>query len=223
MTMSRKMRAIIAAAAVAIAVSGCGLRRAGPPPPMVTPAAFTPLGVDAPYLSGDIIDGTRARAAKMGSAKIRPLTPAAAPAYMGATVAELRRQTAGIGIDVLTLRNGVVIRIPATLTFESGSSTIAPQIRATLHELARTLKTQPQSFIDVYAHTDTTGTPEINRALSAKRANAVAAFLSSDGVAKARIAARGFGESAPIYSPDDSEMERAANRRVEIRLVPFTG
>jgi len=222
MTISRKMPLMIAAGGVAVAVSGCGLR-SGPPPPMVTPAAFTPLGVDAPYLSGDIIDGTRARAAKMRSAKIRPLSPAAAPAYMGATVAELRRQTAGIGIDVLTLRNGVVIRIPATLTFESGSATIAPQIRATLHELARTLKTQPQSYIDVYAHTDTTGTPEINKALSAKRANAVAAFLSSDGVAKARIAARGFGESAPIYFPDDSEMQRAANRRVEIRLVPFTG
>jgi len=220
MTISRQVRAMTAVAAVAVAVSGCGLRQ---PPPMVVPAAFTPLGVDAPYLSGDIIDGTKARAAKMRSAKIRPLSPGAAPAYMAHTVTELRRQTAGIGIDVLNLRNGVVIRIPATLTFESGSATIAPQIRATLHELARTLKTQPQSYIDVYAHTDTTGTPEVNKVLSAKRANAVAAFLSSDGVAKARIAARGFGESAPIYFPDESEMERAANRRVEIRLVPFTG
>ena len=218
------MRVMAAAAAVAVALTGCGLRRQGPPPPpMVVPAAFTPLGVNAPYLSGDIIDGTKARAAKMRAAKIRALSPGAAPAYMAETVAELRRQTAGIGIDVLNLRNGVVIRIPATLTFESGSATIAPQIRATLHELARTLKTQPQSYIDVYAHTDTTGTPEINKALSAKRATAVAAFLSSDGVAKARIAARGFGESAPIYIPDDTEEQRAANRRVEIRLVPFTG
>ena len=132
-------------------------------------------------------------------------------------------QRSGIGIDVLSLSNGVLIRIPATLTFNSGSAEIAPQIRATLHELARTLKTQPQSFVDVYAHSDTTGTPAVNTALSDRRASAVAAFLASDGVGKARIASRGFGESAPLYFPDDSEMKQAANRRVEIRLVPFTG
>ncbi|MEO7865613.1 MAG: OmpA family protein [Sphingomicrobium sp.] len=190
---------------------------------MVLPAAFTALGVNAPYLSADIIGGTRARAAKMRAAAVSPLSPNAAPAYMAATATELRRQTAGIGIDVIALPNGLLIRIPATLTFESGSATIAPQIRATLHELGRTLKTQPQSYVDVYAHTDTTGTPAVNKALSERRANAVAAFLASDGVGKARIAARGFGESDPIYLPDDSETKQAANRRVEIRLVPFTG
>lgn len=190
---------------------------------MIRPAAFTALGVDAPYLSDDVIGGARARAAKMRASSVRPLSPAEAPAYMAATATELRRQTAGIGIDVIALRTGLLIRIPATLTFESGSSTIAPQIRATLHELARTLRTKPQSFVDVYAHTDSTGTPAINKGLSDKRANAVAAFLVSDGVGKARVAARGFGESAPIYIPDDSEMKKAANRRVEIRLVPFTG
>lgn len=221
--MFARIPVIVAVSGLAVALAGCATRSAYPPPPLVRPAAFTALGVEAPYLSADISGGTRARAAKMRSAKVRPLSPGAAPAYMAATAAELRRQTAGIGIDVVALRNGLLIRIPATLTFDSGSATIAPQIRATLHELARTLKTQPQSYIDVYAHTDTTGTPAINKALSDKRANAVAAFLASDGVGKARIAARGFGESAPIYLPDDTEMKRAANRRVEIRLVPYTG
>lgn len=210
------------AAGLAIALSGCGVISRSPPaaPP---PPQFTALGINAPYLSGEIITGNRARAAKMRAAKILPLQPGAAPGYMASTAAELRRQTAGIGIDVLTLPNGVLIRIPATLTFNSGSATIAPQIRATLRELARTLKTHPQAYVDVYAHSDTTGTDAINKSLSDKRAAAVASFLSADGVAKARLATRGFGESAPLYLPDDTEDKKAANRRVEIRLVPYTG
>ena len=219
MTINRCARALGLGCLIA-AVAAC---ETAPPPPPPVPASFTPLGVSAPYLMGPVIGGYKSRAAKMRAAKIRPLTPSEVPAYMADLETELRRQTAGIGIDVLSLPNGVVIRIPATLTFNSGSAEIAPQIRATLHELARTLKTQSKTFVDVYAHTDTTGTPAINKSLSDKRSAAVAAFLGSDGVAKGRIAARGYGESAPLYLPDDTPEKQAANRRVEIRLVPYTG
>jgi len=220
MTM-RRLKTIIACAVGASLLAGCGMR--GQPAPSPPPPAFTALGITAPYLNADIIGGTKARSAKMRAAKISPVPRGSAPQYMAATAAELRRQTAGIGIDVLSLPNGVVIRIPATLTFNSGSAEIAPQIRATLHELARTLKTQSKTYVDVYAHTDTTGSDAVNKALSDKRSAAVAAFLGSDGVAKARIAARGYGESAPLYLPDDTPEKQAANRRVEIRLVPYTG
>jgi flagellar motor protein MotB len=40
-------------------------------------------------------------------------------------------------------------------------------------------------------------------------------------VARARIASKGYGETAPLHNPDLTEEQRAANRRVEIRLVPF--
>ena len=76
-------------------------------------------------------------------------------------------------------------------------------------------------MVDVLAHTDTTGSPEHNLALSQKRATAVAAFLAARGVARARIATKGMGEAAPLYAPDDTETERAANRRVEILLIPY--
>jgi outer membrane protein OmpA-like peptidoglycan-associated protein len=61
----------------------------------------------------------------------------------------------------------------------------------------------------------------VNQSLSEKRASAVASYLSRHGVAKARIASRGFGETQPLYPVDTTETQRAANRRVEIRLVPF--
>lgn len=192
-------------------------------PPPVIPASFTPLGVTAPYLSADVIGGSRSRAAKMRAAKIRPLAPYAAPAYMAEMDAELRRQTAGIGLDVLRVGDGIVIRIPAALTFDAGSASVKPQFDATLLEISRTVKTRSQTFVDVLAHTDTTGTSQVNQALSDKRAAAVATYLAGHGVAKARIASRGFGESAPLYVPDDTETKKAGNRRVEIRLVPYRG
>jgi outer membrane protein OmpA-like peptidoglycan-associated protein len=203
-----------------LAIAGC---ETAPPPRIAPPAAFIPLGVGATYLNTDVIGGSRARAAKMRAAKIRPLSPAAVPAYMGDLDRELRQQTAGIGLDVLNLGSSIVVRIPAAFTFEAGSATVSTQTDATLLEIARTVKTRNQTFVDVLAHTDTTGTPQGNLALSQKRAAAVAGYLAGHGVAKARIASHGLGESAPLYNPDTEETQKAANRRIEIRLVPYRG
>ena len=217
----RRFSAVVTGGCLA-ALAGCSFGApAPPPPPIVRPATFTALGLSAAYLSGDVVTGYRARAAKMRAAKIRPLAAAAAPAYMANLEGELRRQTAGIGLDVVRLSNGILIRIPAAFTFDTGSATVKPQFDATLLEIARTVKSRNQTFVDVLAHSDTTGTPQVNQALSDRRASAVAGFLSRHGVARARIASKGYGESAPLYNPDLTETERAANRRVEIRLVPY--
>jgi outer membrane protein OmpA-like peptidoglycan-associated protein len=159
----------------------------------------------------------------MRAAKIRPLPPAMAGSYMARLDQELRQQTAGIGLDVLNLGSSIVIRVPATFTFDEGSASVKPQTDATLLEIARTVKTMNQTFVDVFAHTDTTGSPQANLALSEKRAAAVATYLAGHGVARARIASHGLGESAPLYLPDDTDTKRAANRRIEIRLVPYMG
>jgi outer membrane protein OmpA-like peptidoglycan-associated protein len=215
MQLSRRFLAVVTAGSI-LALGAC---QSAPPP--VIPVAFIPLGVSAPYLSGDVIGGARSRAAKMRAARIRTLQPVAAAAYMTDLDSELRRQTAGMGLDVLRVGDGIVIRIPAALTFDAGSASVKPEFDATLLEISRTVKTRSQTFVDVLAHTDTTGTPQVNQALSQKRAAAVATYLAGHGVAKARIASRGYGESAPLYVPDDTETKKAANRRVEIRLVPY--
>lgn len=201
------------------ALAGCQTA----PPPVVVPAAFRPLGVSAPYLMGDVIGGQRARASKMRAAKIRPLGPGEVGPYMADLDSELRRQTAGIGLDVLQVGGGIVVRIPATFTFDAGSAAVKATTDATLLEIARTVKTRNRTFVDVLAHTDTSGTPEGNKVLSERRAAAVAAYLSGHGVSKARMASRGMGESAPLYLPEQNETQKAANRRIEIRLVPYQG
>ena len=217
MIVSRSLRTLTLGCAIA-AVSGC---QTAPPPAMIVPASFTPLGTTAPYLLGDVIGGQKSRAAKMRAAKIRPLTAYEVPAYMADLGAELRRQTAGIGLDVLNVGGSIVIRIPATFTFDPGSAAVKATTDATLLEIARTVKTRNRTFVDVLAHTDTSGSPQTNAALSEKRAAAVATYLAGHGVTKARIASRGLGESAPLYNPEADETQKAANRRIEIRLVPY--
>ena len=218
-----RTRGTIAIGLGALLLAGCGAFGGQPQAPMVRPAAFTALGVSAAYLNSDIISGSRARAAKMRAAGIRPLSSTAAPTYMARAAQELRQQTAGIGIDVVQLPDGVLVRVPAAMTFDAGSAAIKPQIDATLTEVARTLKTYNQTYIDVLAHTDTSGTPAGNLSLSQKRAAAAAAFLGGRGVSKARIASRGLGETATLYPFESDETEKAANRRLELRLVPYRG
>jgi outer membrane protein OmpA-like peptidoglycan-associated protein len=218
MKVNRSFSTIVVGCSLA-ALAGCQTA----PPPVVVPAAFRPLGVSAPYLMGDVIGGQRARAAKMRAAKIRPLGPGEVGPYMADLDSELRRQTAGIGLDVLQVGGGIVVRIPATFTFDAGSAAVKATTDATLLEIARTVKTRNRTFVDVLAHTDTSGTPEGNKVLSERRAAAVAAYLSGHGVSKARMASRGMGESAPLYLPEQNETQKAANRRIEIRLVPYQG
>ena len=197
--------------------------QSAPPPPPIVPAAFTPLGTTAAYLLGDVVGGQKARAAKMRAAKIRPLGPAEAGTYMAEFDSELRRQTAGMGLDVLQVGGAIVIRIPAGFTFDTGSAAVKASTDATLLEIARTVKTRSRTYVDVLAHTDTTGSPQTNQALSDKRAAAVASYLAAHGVSRARIGSRGLGETSPLYNPEVDETQRAANRRIEIRLVPYRG
>jgi outer membrane protein OmpA-like peptidoglycan-associated protein len=219
MDVQRKANAFVLICATALLAS-CGT---APPAPVLRPAAFTPLGLNAPYLSGDLIGGHRARSAKMHSAKIHALSASAAPSYMAMLDRALRTQTAGIGLDVLEVGQGIIIRIPAALTFDEGSAGVKPEFDATLLEIAREVKSHNQTYVDVFAHSDLSGSPAANQAISDRRAAAVASYLSGHGVAKARIASKGLGESSPLYNPETSDADRAANRRVEIRLLPYTG
>lgn len=218
MNLSSSFRTLVTGCSLAL-LAGCQTA----PPPVAVPAAFTALGTSAPYLQGDVISGERARAAKMRAAKIRPLSPGEIGPYMADLDSELRRQTAGIGLDVLRVGGNIVIRIPAIFTFDAGSAAIKPTTDATLLEIARTVKTRSRTFVDVLAHTDTTGTPQGNKILSSRRAAAVATYLAGHGVSRARLASLGLGESAPLYRPEADEEQRAANRRIEIRLIPYRG
>ena len=210
--------AALAISAPLLATAGCGVGPFAPPPPPPAPTIVVPV-VPA-YVHSDLIGGRAARVKKARAAGIKPLTAAAAWDYVSRQETELRRQTAGTGVDVIRSGELLLLRLPASGTFDVGSSDIKPQALSTVAEIGLTLKKFNQSLVDVLGHTDSTGSAAANVALSQKRAESVARQLRAKGVSAARIATRGYGAGHPI-SDNVTEPGRAMNRRVEIKLVPL--
>ncbi len=173
------------------------------------------------YLLGDLVGGSHDRNAKVIGAGIGALAGGAAGNYMDRQEADLRRKTAGTGVEVIRAGDDLVLRMPAGITFPVNSYELQPGARSTLNEVARTLVSYNQTYVDVLGHTDSTGSDVHNQTLSERRAQSVANYLSSRGVIRARMGVRGYGESQPIASNDD-EAGRAQNRRVEIKVAPVT-
>ena len=96
----------------------------------------------------------------------------------------------------------------------SSPSSIAAGSLPLLREVARILRAHPSVKIEVQGHTDGLGDATRNMALSQGRAEAVRAFLIKEGVAAARLRARGYGATQPRASNDTPD-GRAKNRRVE--------
>ncbi len=221
MRFSRTMTALAVSGAL-VATSGCttnpetGNR-------VISKTAIGGLGgLVAGYLAGDVLGGRNDRTAKILGAGIGAIGGAAVGNYMDRQEAELRRDTAGTGVDVIRQGDDIVLRMPSGITFDINRSDVKPQFQSTLNEVASTLGTYQQTYIDVLGHTDSTGNDAINQPLSERRAQAVANYLSSRGVNYARIGTRGFGATQPI-ADNGSEYGRAQNRRVEIKVVPFQG
>ena len=138
-------------------------------------------------------------------------------------IKQLKEQTAGSGVDVTPVDNGqaILVNLPEGVTFDVGSYNLKPEFRATLDKVADSLKQYPDSLIDVYGHTDSTGSEAYNQTLSENRARTVANYLQMQGVKPARIRSQGYGETMPM-ADNATDEGRRKNRRVEIKIVPVT-
>ena len=173
------------------------------------------------YLLGDIVGGRRDRTEKIVGAGIGAVAGAGIGYYLDQQERELRQKTAGTGVDVVRDGDSLLLNMPSQVTFDVDSSAVKPEFRNTLNDVAATLVQYESTYIDVYGHTDSTGSDAYNQTLSERRAQSVSSYLSTRGVQSARLASRGFGESQPVAS-NTTEDGRAQNRRVEIRIVPVT-
>lgn len=179
------------------------------------------VGLAAGYLLGDVLGGRHDRTEKIVGAGIGALAGAGVGAYMDAQERKLRQQTAGTGVEVIRDGDELTLRMPSGITFATKQAAVQPQFQPTLNDVASVLAEYPKTYIDVMGHTDADGSEVYNQALSERRAAAVANYLSARGVQSARLATKGFGEMKPIASNETVE-GKAANRRVEIKLVPVT-
>ena len=135
---------------------------------------------------------------------------------------QARELQASIGDDrIQVINNGdfLTVRMPQDILFAFDSTAVQPQLQGELAAVAAHLNRYPNSTVVVVGHTDNIGSAAYNRDLSRRRAAAVAAILTANGVSPGRIQTVGMGEDQPIAT-NITPQGRAQNRRVEILIRP---
>ncbi len=154
-------------------------------------------------------------------AGIGALAGGAAGQYMDRQEARLRTQLQGTGVSVTRNGNNITLNMPGNITFETNRADLRPAFYNVLNSVVLVLKEYDKTILEVAGHTDNTGSPQYNQALSERRASTVAQYLQSQGVNAQRVMTVGAGEGHPIASnatPDGRQL----NRRVELTLEPIT-
>jgi OmpA-OmpF porin, OOP family len=118
--------------------------------------------------------------------------------------------------NVQAMQAAEAIRAAQLITFRSGSAELTPDGTAIARQIANAMMRPDKASMrfSLEGHTDAVGTRALNIGLSERRANALAAYLVSQGVAPARLSTVGYGFDKPLPGlPGTSP----ANRRVEVR------
>jgi outer membrane protein OmpA-like peptidoglycan-associated protein len=115
--------------------------------------------------------------------------------------------------------SGNEISILEQVEFKTGTDKLTGNSDTIISEVAGVLKEHPEILkVEVQGHTDDQGKKAINKALSQKRAEAVQKALEAKGVAKERLAAKGYGQEQPI-ADNKTEEGRQKNRRVQFKIL----
>ncbi len=116
------------------------------------------------------------------------------------------------------------VKSTARVYFPPGGSTLSPEGEEILSRLAREAQQINGYFIQVRGHADSSGSVELNQALSMRRAQAAIAFLENAGhVPLTRILTpAAMGDSRPA-SPNATPGGRLENRRVEVTILVNQG
>ena len=111
--------------------------------------------------------------------------------------------------------------------FKSDSDELMPGCGPKVKKLANTLVSVKKDLqaagvtafkFEVSGHTDSSGKPEHNKELSAKRAQVMVRELVGKGIPQSEIIAVGMGSEHPLVTPDNTEAKRKKNRRYEIQV-----
>ena len=175
------------------------------------------VGAAAGLLSGDSAVERRQHA--MVGAGIGALAGGSIGAYQDRQEAELRRATAGTGVDVSRDGDVIKLNLPDGVTFDFGKAELKPQFYTALNNVASTLREYNQTIVEVSGHTDSIGSEAVNQRLSEQRAASVGNYLIGQGLQRERFEIVGMGKCYPVAS-NDTDAGRALNRRVEIRVLP---
>lgn len=130
-------------------------------------------------------------------------------------------QIKGAQVETVTDANNlqaVKVTFADGILFQTGKSDLSASARNSLTRLAETLKSEPNTDVTIYGHTDNTGSRAVNERLSKERAEAVANFLVGNTVSRNRMTTEGLAYDQPV-ADNSTAAGRAQNRRVEIYIT----
>ena len=168
---------------------------------------------------GALINGGKGAAWGAG---IGAIVGGSAGALIGNKMDKQKKELENIqNAQVETVNNGQAIKVTfdSGILFATNSSTLNSTSRNSLTQFASSLKSNPDTDVEIYGHTDSSGGDEINIPLSEERANSVRSFLAGQGVGSSRMSTAGLGSSQPV-AEESSRGVQALNRRVEIFILP---
>jgi len=164
---------------------------------------------------GAVLAGKREADEILAGAAIGAVVGGGIGAYMDAQQEKLARipGTTVERVDDQTL----LVHFDSDVLFAVDSSALSGSARSNLDQVSEVLNEYNKTAVVVQGHTDSTGSEQHNQELSERRASSVENYLVDRGVDARRLAALGYGETAPVAS-NDTAGGRQQNRRVDIML-----
>lgn len=154
-----------------------------------------------------------------------PAVPKKAQTYVRAAMDQLRRHLAKDYKNIELLRDGEVIEItiPCADIFTTSTDSLRRQATERLRPLAIVVKDPRKYKVLVTVHSDDTGDEQWADSLTAARANAIDdALWTLAGEIDTNVIPYGIGKDEP-RTDNRSMINRAANRRIEIFIIPDWG
>jgi len=128
-------------------------------------------------------------------------------------------QTALPGVQVERVGEGIRLVLGENaVRFDTNKSTLTSTAKANLDKLVPVFNQYPDTNIQIYGYTDSTGSAEYNLKLSEQRSASVKAYLGTKGIGAARFTTTGLGIADPIATNETPE-GRSQNRRVEFAIT----
>lgn len=128
---------------------------------------------------------------------------------------EMRRELPNAQVE--RVGEGIKITFGSDILFDVDSYQLKPETKRQLTDFAQTLNKYEDTDIRIEGHADATGSDAYNQKLSNRRAEAVSAFLKSQGIKSSRVDELGYGEAQPV-ADNTTEAGRSKNRRVDVAV-----
>ncbi|WP_085536126.1 OmpA family protein [Massilibacteroides vaginae] len=201
----------VAMLCLAVVLSGCGASNT---------VKGTGIGVGAGGAVGagiGAIAGNTALGAVIGAA-VGGTAGALIGKKMDKQKKEIESQIPEATVESVNDGEALKVTFDSGIFFATNSSTVSDAAKNALSNFAVTLQQNPDTYVKIVGHTDSTGKVDYNQTLSEKRAKSVYDYLLLNSVGTNRLTYEGKGIHQPVA--DNATPEgRALNRRVEVLIL----